>query len=79
MQKSLIKQPNDRIGISFVKKKKKKERKTNKKYVQCLTQCWIHGVYLEIDNYFVFTKRKQLCLMVVNSILFERERQVFLL
>ena len=27
MQKSLIKQPNDRIGISFVKKKKKKKEK----------------------------------------------------
>ena len=30
MQKSLIKQPNDRISISFVKKKKKKERKKEK-------------------------------------------------
>ena len=27
MQKSLIKQPNDRIGISFVKKKKRKKEK----------------------------------------------------
>ena len=27
MQKSLIKQPNDRISISFVKKKKKERKK----------------------------------------------------
>ena len=35
MQKSLIKQPNDRIGISFVKKKKERKKKTTVELSTC--------------------------------------------
>ena len=34
MQKSLIKQPNDRISISFVKKKKRKKERKKKTTVE---------------------------------------------